>query len=279
MSFLEDVLQRTKRLERVLSEKYGAEGKGLHEKTTSVERQLEARTVKQLRFIASVRNKLMHEDGYVYNYSDEDKFLAACDQTIEHLLDYQPVTQPQYYASPPQVFAPAAAAPQFAPPQYARLANGHPTAHYQTNAATPKIGLFKKVLMILGGLWLFGLISGVIMNAAFYFVRQSQTQAQQPSENKVQSSKLSSKILDSYVGQYDCKSYKITVARSNDSLKTSSSMAVGVLNAVSETEFAASDYSNGFSGRMKFIRNPKGKAVNLIVVDRYGNEENCSKLK
>lgn len=50
-----------RRLESALTAA-GATGKGLHEKTTSIEGMLPAPAVRKLRFIASVRNKIVHED-------------------------------------------------------------------------------------------------------------------------------------------------------------------------------------------------------------------------
>lgn len=50
-----------RQLETVL-ESIGATGKGLHEKTSSVEATLPAALVRKLRFVASVRNKIVHED-------------------------------------------------------------------------------------------------------------------------------------------------------------------------------------------------------------------------
>lgn len=50
-----------RQLETVL-ETMGATGKGLHERTTSVEAKLPAALVRKLRFVASVRNKIVHED-------------------------------------------------------------------------------------------------------------------------------------------------------------------------------------------------------------------------
>lgn len=50
----------SRKLEGAL-ESIGATGKGLHEKVTSVEKQLPEALVVKLRFIASVRNKVVHE--------------------------------------------------------------------------------------------------------------------------------------------------------------------------------------------------------------------------
>ena len=84
MSFFESVVQRTRKLERLLEEKLQASGKGLHEKATSVEHKLDSDLVGQIRFIASVRNKLMHVDGYVFDGKESD-FLGKCDDAIRRL--------------------------------------------------------------------------------------------------------------------------------------------------------------------------------------------------
>jgi hypothetical protein len=250
MSFLEAVLQRTKRIERLLEENYQAVGRGLYEKTKSVEHLLDASVVKRLGFIASVRNKLMHEDGYNYDL-DEHGFLEACDKTIQY-LNNQPVIQ---------------------------ASKSLPTPHYKTNITKPKAGRLKKFMMILGGFWLFGLILVTAPQVVKYVIRQSQIQAGRQSNNKSQIVKVDDKILDSYAGQYDCKSYKLMVSRTSNSLKTSSSMATGVLSAISETEFVAENYSNGFRGRIKFAKNRKGKVFNLIIVNTDGTQEQCNKIK
>lgn len=50
------------RIERILTDGLGAEGRGLHQKITSVEPHLPSDLVKNLRWIATVRNKTVHED-------------------------------------------------------------------------------------------------------------------------------------------------------------------------------------------------------------------------
>ena len=51
-------VEASKGLETKLAESFNAEGKGLHEKVTSVESELPHSLVKTLRYIASIRNKL-----------------------------------------------------------------------------------------------------------------------------------------------------------------------------------------------------------------------------
>jgi hypothetical protein len=60
----EIVLNNTKKIETLLEERLGAEGRGLYEKSESVEELLEEEIIKKIRRIATIRNKLMHEDGF-----------------------------------------------------------------------------------------------------------------------------------------------------------------------------------------------------------------------
>lgn len=62
----------------------GATGKGLHEKVGSIENKLPEALVTKLRFIASVRNKIVHEDELL---PDEDisVFVEAGKQAVEAL--------------------------------------------------------------------------------------------------------------------------------------------------------------------------------------------------
>ncbi|PMH45440.1 DUF4145 domain-containing protein [Vibrio sp. 10N.286.49.B3] len=77
MSDIDKVVTRTRRLEALLKNQYHAEGKGLHQLITSCEGRLPHDVVGKLRFIATVRNKLLHEDGY--KLENRRDFLATCD--------------------------------------------------------------------------------------------------------------------------------------------------------------------------------------------------------
>jgi hypothetical protein len=54
----------SKRIESALVRIYGARGKGLHEKAGSVERKLGLALTKRIRYVATIRNKLIHEESY-----------------------------------------------------------------------------------------------------------------------------------------------------------------------------------------------------------------------
>src|SRR6188472_2423172 len=83
MSDIELAITRVKSLESLL-EHIGATGKGLHEKVTSVQDRLSPALVKKLRFVATIRNKIVHESDY-QQIDDRDGFLRACDEAEAEL--------------------------------------------------------------------------------------------------------------------------------------------------------------------------------------------------
>lgn len=83
MSDIEQVVIRTRKLEALLKEQYHAEGQGLHQLITSCERRLPHELIPTLRYIATVRNKLLHEDGYVLD--DSRQFFKQSDWCIKAL--------------------------------------------------------------------------------------------------------------------------------------------------------------------------------------------------
>jgi hypothetical protein len=84
MSDIELAITRVKALESLLEQALGATGRGLHEKVTSVQDKLPPALVKKLRFIATVRNKIVHESDYT-QIDDPDGFLRACNETEAEL--------------------------------------------------------------------------------------------------------------------------------------------------------------------------------------------------
>lgn len=63
-SDIELVIRYSRALESLLGKRLGATGTGLHEKITSVEKRLGEPLVKRLRWIATIRNKVVHEEGF-----------------------------------------------------------------------------------------------------------------------------------------------------------------------------------------------------------------------
>jgi len=83
-SFLECVLERAKKMERLLRENFQAEGHGLREKARNVQHKLDDYTFKKLEYVGAIRNKLVHEENYVFDGNEED-FLSTCDEVIQRL--------------------------------------------------------------------------------------------------------------------------------------------------------------------------------------------------
>jgi len=83
------VTQISQQLEQLLANKYGAEGRGLHEKLTSVEGRIPGFIQKKIRYIATMRNKATHEDVKIakQNYASIKK---AYDE-VSAALDDRPV--------------------------------------------------------------------------------------------------------------------------------------------------------------------------------------------
>ncbi|WP_264878254.1 DUF4145 domain-containing protein [Vibrio agarivorans] len=83
MSDIEKVVIRTRRLEKLLRVQYHAEGRGLHQLITSCEERLPHDVVGRLRFVATIRNKVVHEEDFVFD--EVDDFFSACDVCEEEL--------------------------------------------------------------------------------------------------------------------------------------------------------------------------------------------------
>lgn len=67
----------SKRFEGELERRFNARGRGLHEKLDSVRDDLPPGVVRDLRLVATVRNRIVHESGYA-RIEGRREFLAAC---------------------------------------------------------------------------------------------------------------------------------------------------------------------------------------------------------
>ena len=65
MSDIELVIKKSRKLETLLKDHYYAQGKGLHQLTDNVQDRLPHDLLAQLHYIATIRNKMVHEDGFV----------------------------------------------------------------------------------------------------------------------------------------------------------------------------------------------------------------------
>ena len=84
MSDIDLAVSRSKRLEQLLEQKLGATGKGLHQKASSVEARRSPELLRKLRLVATVRNKIVHENDY-QKIDDRPGFIHACDDAERQL--------------------------------------------------------------------------------------------------------------------------------------------------------------------------------------------------
>jgi hypothetical protein len=79
-SDIELAVTTARRLESLLESRFGASGRGLHEKLASVEATLPPEVLRDGRYVATMRNKVVHEDSF--SLPDRDRFLR-CAQAFE----------------------------------------------------------------------------------------------------------------------------------------------------------------------------------------------------
>jgi hypothetical protein len=61
MSDIDDAIRNCRKFESLLKERFEAVGRGLHEKLDSIEGKLPPSVIKNLRYVATIRNKIVHE--------------------------------------------------------------------------------------------------------------------------------------------------------------------------------------------------------------------------
>lgn len=79
-SDIETAIKYSKAVESLLTKQMGAQGKGLHEKLSSVERQLPSALVKRIRYLATMRNKVVHEDDF--KLPNKKAFMHNCEDIL-----------------------------------------------------------------------------------------------------------------------------------------------------------------------------------------------------
>lgn len=83
---LKNVIQGTKRIETILEEKFGSTGRGLYEKMDTANMKLPEPLQKRIRYVATLRNKALHQDGFeIENISEYVKTCQSIAEQLEHL--------------------------------------------------------------------------------------------------------------------------------------------------------------------------------------------------
>ena len=88
MSDIETAVKASRQIEDLLGQQFGATGRGLHEKLTSVERHLPGKILGRARYVASVRNAVVHDHNAIIK--DRAGFSAATNAVIAFLSAPKP---------------------------------------------------------------------------------------------------------------------------------------------------------------------------------------------
>jgi hypothetical protein len=77
-------IEASKELEYLLEKEFGAHGQGLHERVTSVENALPFPTVRNIRYVATLRNQLIH-NREMRALPEREKFISKFDSALAEL--------------------------------------------------------------------------------------------------------------------------------------------------------------------------------------------------
>ncbi|RMX65584.1 hypothetical protein DD238_006278 [Peronospora effusa] len=77
-------IETSKELEYMLEKEFSAHGQGLHEKVSSVEDTIPFPTVRSIRYVATLRNKLIH-DRETKALPDRQQFIKKFDDAMTEL--------------------------------------------------------------------------------------------------------------------------------------------------------------------------------------------------
>ena len=77
-------IETSKELEYLLEQEFNARGQGLHEKVSSVESLLPFPTIRSIRYVATLRNKLIH-DREIRALPDRPLFISKYDNAMAEL--------------------------------------------------------------------------------------------------------------------------------------------------------------------------------------------------
>lgn len=119
MSETDLALDASASLELLLEKRFGAEGRGLHEKVSSVETQLHDDVIRKLRYIASVRNSVVHRRDKI---QDPERFARLTEESLLALSE-------GFYSTPKDVLSAYSEGNSKTTPSHAKL----------TVTSTPKI--------------------------------------------------------------------------------------------------------------------------------------------
>jgi|SRR6185369_2828196 len=83
MGSLETLIKASKMIETSLVTHYNAQGRGLHDKLSMVGHHLPSSIVKKIRYIATIRNKAVHDDNF--ELTDASDIKAMAELVVEYI--------------------------------------------------------------------------------------------------------------------------------------------------------------------------------------------------
>lgn len=97
-------IDAAKELEGILERRYNATGRGLHEKLNSVRDMLPPRVIRQARYIATMRNKLLHEEDYTHldDRARFDRALYECRKKLQSKPKHRSKSAGNRFSNQPQ---------------------------------------------------------------------------------------------------------------------------------------------------------------------------------
>jgi hypothetical protein len=135
LSDIETAVKASRQIEDLLEQRFGAKGRGLHEKLTSAQDRLPEHILRRARYIASVRNTVVHDHNAVIK--DRSGFEAASTEIITFL-----------------------SAPRLRP-----AASPKPTVALATSPRDPVVAVLSFILQAAAVVFGFGLLGFAIVSA------------------------------------------------------------------------------------------------------------------
>ncbi len=86
---LAQIIHYTREIETIIKSKFKVDGNGLHQYIDSIQKYFDAAFIKDLRYLATMRNKSMHEHDFKLNNLKSYENLAI--KTIAKLNEYKPI--------------------------------------------------------------------------------------------------------------------------------------------------------------------------------------------
>jgi len=85
---LAQIIHYTREIETIIKSKFKVDGNGLHQYIDSIQKHFDKTFIKDLRYLATMRNKSMHEHDFKLNNLKSYENLAI--KTIKKLNEYKP---------------------------------------------------------------------------------------------------------------------------------------------------------------------------------------------